>query len=222
MTGTTQPGGGGKAGTARWLPTFHIAPGRSAVLLTAAAMLLVAFISVARLITNSGAPGDYETRQGDIRLGHGEYAAALQRFDAALAVAPDHAGAAMGRALALMQSGQLDAAEAQFDRLIGLLPANAGEPAQRSVLAVALANRGILRDRAGRHHEALADYEAALRADPAMVEGPGLVDRVLSGTPRASSVADRARYLREQLALPETARRLSVPALDAKQPMHKP
>jgi tetratricopeptide (TPR) repeat protein len=204
------------------MPAFRLSPRRSVVLLTAAAMLVVAFAGVARMVTGSGAPGDYQTRQGDIRLGHGDFAAALERFDAALAIAPDHAGAAMGRAIALLQSGRADSAEAQLNRLIDQLAGSGGDQAQRTGLAVALANRAILRDRAGRHAEALADYEAALRADPSVVAGPGLVDRVLTGTPRASTVADRARYLREQLALPADARLLTVPELDARQPMHKP
>lgn len=209
------------------MPAFRVSPGRSAVLLTAAAMLVVAFVGIARLITGSGAPGDYQTRQGDIRLGHGDYAAALERFDAALAIAPNHAGAAMGRGLALMQSGQQKAAEAQLDQLIGQLAdggskVSGSNRAKRTALAVALANRAILRDRAGRHAEALGDYEAALIADPSVLAGPGLVDRVLTGTPRASTVADRARYLREQLALPAEARLLTVPKLDDRQPMHKP
>lgn len=206
----------------RIMPAFHVSPGRSAILLTAAAMLVVAFVGIARLITSSGAPGDYETRQGDIRLGHGDYGAALERFEAALAIAPDHAGAAMGRGIALMQSGRREAAEAQFDQLIGRLANGGGSRAERAALAVALANRAILRDRAGRHAEALADYEAALINDRRVLAGPGLVDRLLTGTPRASTVADRARYLREQLALPADARLLTMPKLDDRQPMHKP
>lgn len=172
---------------------------------------------------HDGPPGDYETRQGDIQLSAGAFRRALDQFDAALAVAPGHRGALMGRAIVLMQTGQLEAAEAAFDQLIDqLATTTADDRTGRGALAAAFANRGILRDRSGRYAEALADYRSALAIDAEVVSGPGLLDRVLNGEPRPSTVAGRAAYLEQQLRLPEAEQRLRLPERDERQWMHKP
>lgn len=199
-------------------------PMRSGTLLVIALLVVLGFLLIVRPMLKDGPPGDFETRQGDILLGDRNHAAALARFEAALAVSPGHRGAMMGRAIALMQDGRTAEAEAAFDRLIAFLTATltADDHTGRGTLAAAHANRGILRDRDGRPVAALADYRAALAIDAGAVGGPGLVDRVLYGTPRPSSVAKRAAYLDAQLKLPEEERLLRVPARDADQRMHKP
>lgn len=188
----------------------------------AAAVIGVAWWGI-RVYT-AGPPGDYETRQGDIRLSGGDWAGAVERFDAALAVRPGHRGAMMGRAIALMQAGDTAAAEAAFDALIAALavPRSDADPTAVATLAAAFANRGILFDRAGRHARALADYRAALMLDAEAVSGPGVVDRVLYGTPDPASVATRADYLERQFALPPDQRIFTRPEIDARQRMHKP
>ena len=90
------------------------------------------------------------------------------------------------------------------------------------VLAAAYANRGILHDQAGRYEKALADYIAALKTDAGVLEGPSLFDKIIYGTPRPSTVRDRAIYLKQQLALPPDKRILRVPEVDAEQRMYKP
>ena len=152
------------------------------------------------------------------------YPAALAQFDRALAISPGHRGAIMGRAIALMKNGQPDVAEAEFGRLIAILTSSLQkhDRAGTGVLAAAYANRGILRDRAGRAAEALDDYRHALQIDAGAVGGPGLVDRVLYGTPQAATVAKRAAYLEAQLALPAGQRLLNIPERDARERMYKP
>ena len=169
-------------------------------------------------------PGDFEVRQGDILLGGKEYDAALERFTAALEVSPNHRGALMGRALAFLQSERYPEAEAEFTYLIGYLSENLApdDVTGYAVYAAAHANRGILYDRTGRYEKALADYIQALRIDEGAVDGPSLIDKVLYGTPRPSTVRKRARYLHEQLALPPEKRLLQVPEKDAEQRMYKP
>lgn len=169
-------------------------------------------------------PGDYETRQGDILLTDHRWDAALERFEAALAIAPGHRGAWMGKAIAHLQAGQRAAAEAAFTHVIAELgPQIAPDDATgRGVLAGAYANRGILYDREGNFAAALADYRQALAVDAAAVGGPGLLDRILYGNARPSTVAARAAYIERQLALPENERLLRVPELDARQRMYKP
>lgn len=168
--------------------------------------------------------GDYEVRKGDILLTDGKYDEALVWFDRALARTADHRGALMGRAIALMQSGRSDQADAELTALIARLGAALAEddPTGRGVLAGAYANRGILRDRAERYEDALADYRQALAIDRAAVAGPGIFHRILYGNTRPASVEERARYLADQLARPPAERVLRLPEADARQRMHKP
>ena len=197
--------------------------GRFATALAVALVVLAVGWTGVRWYT-AGPPGDYETRQGDIRLGDGDWGGAVERFDAALEKQPDHPGALMGRAIALMQAGETAAAERAFAALIEKLTAAppADDPTARGVLAAAFANRGILFDRTGRPAKALADYRAALMLDAEAVEGPGLVDRVLYRTPKPATVAKRAEYLESQFALPPEKRVFTRPEIDAQQRMHKP
>ena len=197
---------------------------RSGTLLVTALLVVLGFFMIVRPMLRDGPPGDYETRQGDIELSAGDFTTALQRFDAALAVSPNHRGALMGRAIALMQTGRVAEAEVTFDALIAQLTAatTADDRTGQGALAAAYANRGILRDRAGRYEEALADYRRALKVDETAVEGPGLIDRVLHGEPRPSTVAKRASYVEQQLRLPEAERRLRLPEADDRQRMFKP
>ena len=168
--------------------------------------------------------GDYEVRQGDILLGDGKYEAALERFNTALAVSPDHRGALMGRGLVFLQSERYADAEAEFTYLIDFLRDNveSDDVTGIAVHAGAYANRGILYDRTGRYEKALADYIQALMIDEGAIDGPGLIDRVIYGTPRPATVRQRAIYLTEQLALPEGQRVLRNPEKDAEQRMYKP
>jgi len=193
--------------------------------LIAGAVTVVAFAGWGVVRHFAGAPpGDYAVRQGDILLGDGKFAEAIDRFDAALAANPRHAGAMMGRAVALLQTGRGDEAEAAFTALIAFLEKTetTDEAGRRRALAVAFANRGILHDRAGRPEKALADYRRALAINAGMVAGPGLVDRVLYGTPDPATVAKRADYLERQLRLPPAERILRRPEIDSRQRMVKP
>ena len=62
----------------------------------------------------------------------------------------------------------------------------------------------------------------ALETDQGALTGPGLVDKIIYGTPKPSTVRDRAIYLKKQLALPESERLLRAPHLDKKQRIYKP
>jgi tetratricopeptide (TPR) repeat protein len=170
------------------------------------------------------APGDFHTQTGDIRLGSGKYDEALEEFDLALEEMPDHRGALMGRALVFIHTGQDERAVDQLTYLIDYLRRTLAEDdlTGQGTLAAAYANRGIVHDRNGRHEEALEDYRAALRTDPETLEGPGLLDRIVHGTPRPSTVAKRAAYLEEQFKLPEDQRVMLMPEVDAKERSYKP
>lgn len=196
---------------------------RFIVLTAAATFAMFTLWAVVREMIDAP-PGDYEVRQGDIMLGDGKFEGAIDRFDAALAVSPKHRGAMMGRAIALLQLGRVDEAEAAFSDLIAFLSRSVAtdDPTGVAVLAGAFANRGILRDREGRHEAALADYRQALAIDAGAVDGPSLFHKIVYGDAKPSTIAKRADYIEAQLALPEDQRLLRVPELDARQRMHKP
>lgn len=169
-------------------------------------------------------PGDYEVREGDILLGDRNYDEALERFDAALKEMPDHRGALMGRAIVFLKTKQWDKSEAAFTYLIDYLTRTLkpDDPTGRATLAAAYANRGILYDLTDRYEKALADYVEALRIDEGAVDGPSLFDKILYNSPKPSTVRDRARYIYEQLQLPEDQRVMRKPDRDAQERMYKP
>ncbi|NQV45167.1 MAG: tetratricopeptide repeat protein [Rhodospirillales bacterium] len=173
---------------------------------------------------NSSVPGDFEVRQGDIKLSDGLFANAIERFDAALEAAPDHRGALLGKAAALMGLEHYDEAEGVLTHAIDFLLATLVEddPTGTGALSAAYANRGILRDRQGRYEEALADYVEAVKIDYDLADGPGWVDHLLYYDKKPSSVLTRARYIYEQLQLPEGERLMRVPEQDDLQRMYKP
>ena len=168
---------------------------------------------------DTGNPGDYPAEKGDIHLSSGEWEAAIADFDTALEKDSGHYGAMMGRAVALSQLGRTDAAREQFDDLIAYLE-QLDDPNReyqiQGTLAAAYANRGILMDRTGHHRQALDDYIAAMRTDPDVVEGPGVVGKILHD-PTPSTIRKRAEYLAKELEKPEEKRLLRVPEKDAEE-----
>ena len=67
------------------------------------------------------APGDFHTRQGDIRIGEGKYEEAIESFNEALREMPNHRGALMGRALVYIRTNRPLEAAAELTHLIGFL-----------------------------------------------------------------------------------------------------
>lgn len=170
-----------------------------------------------------GEPGDYQVRVGDQRLSEGNYDEALEAFDLALEDMPDHRGALMGRALAFMQSDRHEEAFTEFEYTIDFLTRTI-EPDDltgRAVLAAAYANRGILHDRRAEYSQALDDYIRSIQVDEGAVDGPGVIHEILYGY-KPSTIRDRARYIYEQLQIPEAERLLSIPEKDETQRMYKP
>jgi tetratricopeptide (TPR) repeat protein len=158
------------------------------------------------------APGDRAYLAGENDFADGQYEKALAQYEEALREAPDHVYAWRGKARTLTQLGRLRQALAAFDEAIARAPDFAGS----------YANRGIAYDRMGAHEQALADYERALALDPGTAEGPGWLTRFLRLQPeKPPTIADRARYLREELARPESDRLLQVPELDEAQRPYK-
>ncbi len=169
-------------------------------------------------------PGDFEVRQGDIKLSDGDYDEAIEIFDQALVAQPDHRGALHGKAAALIMLGRYDEAEATLTYLIDFLieTLEDDDPTGIGALSAAYTNRAIIKDRHGRHQEAFDDYVEAVRVDYEIAEGPDWVEHLLYYDHEPSSALKRARYLHEQFQLPEAERVLTLPELDDAQRMYKP
>lgn len=157
-------------------------------------------------------PGDASYLAAETLFEDGQYKRALADYDRALAEAPEHISAMRGRARTLMQLGRFEDALAQFNIAT----------AKEESFGGTYANRGILKDRMGLFTEAIADYERALELDPEIAEGPHWLTRFLRNQPeRPPGISERAQYLREQLAKPESERLLRVPEVDAAQRSYK-
>lgn len=157
-------------------------------------------------------PGDLPYLEANTLFEDGEYERALASYDEALRIDPNHIHALRGRARSLMQLGQSPQALAAFNTAIALAPD----------FGATYANRGVLHDRMGRYQQAIDDYERAVALDPELVEGPHWLTRFLRNQPeKPPGVAERAAYLRAELAKPESERLLRVPELDAEQRSYK-
>jgi tetratricopeptide (TPR) repeat protein len=145
-------------------------------------------------------------------LEDGQYQEALNVYQTVLKQDPNNTYALRGKAQALLQLGNYKMALATYDEAIYREPD----------LGVAYANRGILKDRMGDYEGALADYRQALALQPEVSDGPGFMTRFLRNqADKPPSVADRANYLEEQLAKPESQRLLQVPKQDNAQRSYK-
>jgi tetratricopeptide (TPR) repeat protein len=169
-------------------------------------------------------PGDFEVRQGDIKLSDGAYEEAIELFERALAAQPDHRGALHGKAAALIRLERYDDAEALLSYLIDFLNRTLedDDPTGIGALSAAYTNRGIIRDRRGRHREAYEDYVKAVEIDYDLADGPSWIEHLLYYEHEPSSALKRAQYLYKQFQLPEAERLLTLPEQDDVQRMYKP
>lgn len=157
-------------------------------------------------------PGSIEYQAGERFFEDERYTEAIQEFDKVLSIDPSNTRAISGKARSLMQMGKDKNALELFNEAI----------AQDPEFAANYANRGILHDRMGHYELAIRDYEKAISLDPEITEGPNWLTRFLRlQADKPPTIADRARYLREQLAKPESERVLRIPEQDAKQRSYK-
>ncbi len=157
-------------------------------------------------------PGEYKRAAASRYFSDGDYQQALESYDEALRVNPELNGAKWGRAETLIMLNREYEAVQIYDELI----------AQQPDVAANYANRGIALDRMGQYTEALASYEKAVSLDAETGDGPHWLTRLLRNQPeKPPGIADRAAYLREQLALPAADRLLRVPEMDDAQRPYK-
>ena len=157
-------------------------------------------------------PGDDTYLAANKFFEDGHYEEALKEYDLALQADPNHIHALRGKARTLMQLNRNDEALQVFNEAIAHEPDFAGT----------YANRGILYDRMGQYQKAVEDYERALSMDPELSEGPNWLTRFLRLQPeKPPTIADRAQYLKQELAKPESERLLRLPGEDEKQRSYK-
>ncbi len=179
-------------------------------LLSIAITLTVAWVgwSIYTSVILEETPGDNTYLAGNSYFEDGRYEEALREYRAALTINPQHTHAKRGEARSLMQLGHHYAALMTFNEVI----------AREPDFAASYANRGILHDRMGSYWAAIEDYEKALQLDPELAAGPHWMTRFLRNQAnRPPTIADRARYIRNQMAKPESERVLQVPEADGKQ-----
>lgn len=156
--------------------------------------------------------GDNAYHEANNLFEDGYYERALDKYQDALREAPNHIHARRGRARTLLQLERFSEALQEFDVVIAMEPD----------FAAAYANRAILHDRMGHYPQAIEDYERALALDPELDRGPHWLTRFLRlQVDKPPTIGDRARYLREQLALPARERLLRVPEIDETQRSYK-
>ena len=117
-----------------------------------------------------------------------------------------------------------DDAEAVLSHLIDYLldTLEDDDPTGIGALSAAYTNRGIIRDRQGRHREAYDDYVESVKIDYEIADGPSWVEHLLYYDNEPSSALKRAQYLHKQFQLPEEERVLTLPVQDDAQRMYKP
>ena len=189
-----------------------------------AVVLAVAFVgwAVYDNFFASVAPGDMAYHAGNRAFEDGNYQRAAEEYRAALEENPDHVHALRGLARSVHLAGQHDEALVLYDEAVARTPAQPQDEGERAALAADYANRGILLDTLGRHEEALADYNRALEIDREIAKGPHWLTRFLRNQPEAPpTIADRAAYLRAELAKPEGERVLRMPEIDQQQRPYK-
>ena len=185
-----------------------------------AVALVVAFVgwAIYDKFFGSVAPGDMAYHAGNQAFEDGDYQRADEQYREALAEDPDHIHALRGLARSLHLGGRHDEALVLYDEALARTPEAPQDEGELAALAADYANRGILLDTMGRHEEALADYDQALRLDREIASGPHWLTRFLRNQPEAPpTIADRAAYLRAELAKPEDERLLRVPEVDEQQ-----
>ncbi len=157
-------------------------------------------------------PGDQVYLAANNLFEDEEYERALKTYQQALHEDPNHIHALRGKARSLLKLKHYSEASRTFDAAI----------AREPDFAATYANRGILYDLTGQHEKALADYELAIQKDMELGDGPSWFTRFFRLQPeKPPTIVERASYLREQFAKPESERQLRIPEQDDKQRPYK-
>lgn len=157
-------------------------------------------------------PGEKAYEAGNRYFEDRQFEQAINEYNMALQEDSNLLPALRGKARSLIQLKRYDDALVIFNQAIEQAPD----------FAPTYANRGILHDRMGHYEKAIQDYEKALQLMPELAEGPNWLTRFLRLQPdKPPTIDERARYLKEQLALPQEERKLRDPDQDEQQRSYK-
>ena len=132
-------------------------------------------------------PGGLAFSRAVVFYTDGQYEDALHYYETSIREHPDFIHAKRGRARTLMQLGRDQEALKAFDEVLEQDPSS----------SISFANRGILRDRMGRYHQAIADYSKAIKMDPHLGEGIDWFTRFLQDRKEnPQSLTERLQTLR--------------------------
>lgn len=153
-------------------------------------------------------PGDILYIDGNNIFKDGEFERSADYFKRALEENPKHQPALVGLTNSYIQLKRFPEALTTVEEAIRINPKFAGN----------YATRGIIFDHLGKYELAIADYEKSLTMDPEIADGMHWLTRLLYNVQqRPPTVADRLGYLKKQMSLPASQRRLRNPELDGKQ-----
>lgn len=153
-------------------------------------------------------PGDTAYIAGNNEFKDGNYKRAEAAYRDAIKLNQKHTAALRGLANTLIQQKRYSEALQTIELSMVIEPDFAGH----------FFTRGVIRDHMGRYQGALEDYDKAIQMDEEIADGMHWLDRLLHNVQeKPPTVADRAEYLRQQLALPEDQRVLKDPEIDDSQ-----
>jgi tetratricopeptide (TPR) repeat protein len=153
-------------------------------------------------------PGDLAYFAGNNYFKDGDYKNAATSYVDALAENSKHLPALRGLANSHIQLGDYRQAMQVITSAISLDDDFAGH----------YATRGIIHDHLGKYKAAISDYKQALTLDEKLADGMHWLDRLLYNVQETPpTIANRMRYLEEQMKMPAGKRLLRVPEIDERQ-----
>ena len=123
-------------------------------------------------------------------LNRGKPEEALEDFNRAISIDPNHMDGYLGRANALNTLGRYEESLKDYERVIEINPE----------IANAYVNRAIAYSHLKEYKKAIADYEKGLELDPEIDDPPGFLERMFSNRPNTDrGIRRHMEYLKEQV-----------------------
>ena len=115
---------------------------------------------------------------------------ALESFNRAISIDPNHPDGYLGRANTLNTLGRYQESLKDYNRVIEIDP----------TLANAYVNRAIAYSHLKAYEKAIVDYEKGLELDPEIDDAPGLLERIFSNTPNSDKgIRKHLEFLKQEV-----------------------
>jgi tetratricopeptide (TPR) repeat protein len=123
-------------------------------------------------------------------LNRGRPEEALESFNRAISIDPNHPDGYLGRANTLNTLGRYQESLKDYERVIEINPE----------IANAYVNRAIAYSHLKEYEKAILDYEKALELDPEIDDAPGFLERLFSNTPNTDKgIRKHLEFLKQQV-----------------------